>query len=183
MYASAAPASVASRAERGVTRWSAAPTKAPAASITPERKQAATPTFQASSVTRPQVHRVDHEVEEQEDRWRVEPEGLGRHVVTPFGERELLRLPRIIQVAGEQREAGPRQDPPEDQRVGQLQQRAPDGRDDDQVDEVVDREPEERIEIPAHEEGIAQGAEFHPCPGFPDATAGPRRIAFRAGEV
>jgi hypothetical protein len=49
MYASAAPASVARRAARGVTRWSAAPTKAPAASITPDRKHAATPTFHASS--------------------------------------------------------------------------------------------------------------------------------------
>ena len=157
MYASAAPASVASSAERGVIRCSARAHERPGRLDHSREEARRDPHLPGElGVVRPHVDRVHHEVEEQEDGRGVEPEGLRGHVVAPLGLRELPRLPRVIEVADEQRQAGPRQDPAEDQLVGQLQQRPADGRDDDQVDEVVDREPEEGVEVPADEERIAQ---------------------------
>ena len=157
MYASAAPASVASRAGRGVIRCERASHEGPGRldhTRQEARRDAHLP--RELGIVRPQVDRVHHEVQEQEHGRRVEPEGLRGDVVAPLGLRELLRLPRVVEVADEQREAGPGQDPAEDQLVRELQQRPADGRDDDQVDEVVDREPEEGVEVAADEKRIAQ---------------------------
>jgi hypothetical protein len=62
-----------------------------------------------------------------------------------------MRLPGIEEIANQQRNSDARQDLPQDQRFGEAENASAQRDDHQKLDEIVDRKPEEAVNVSAHE--------------------------------
>ena len=138
-------------------------------------------------ILRPQVDRVHHQVEEQEDGRRVEPEGL---------RGDVARAPRPSRAAAPARRSrGCRRAARARPRAGSGRRSArraaaaacrPDRRDDDQVDEVVDRRARRRRRGPGGRRAGSARPDHSPARGHhrgPPASCRAAAVAHAGGAV
>ena len=158
MKLSAMPASVESSAARGVALRTRSATNAPPSSMTPEPTRREQPRLPRDARRIGGAHalgerlgRQHHQEHVGEERDRVDAVRQRADVVAarPFGEPS--RLPRVEEVADEERHRRGRQHAPVDQ-LGREAEHAPAQRVDQQeLDEVVEGQPEEAVDVAAHD--------------------------------
>ena len=110
--------------------------------------------------------------------------------VRPSFLRQLVGEVRVVQVADRQRDAERRQDPPEDDVVGQLDHAEAQPREHDHVEDDVREQPEEAVPVPGHPPPYRRCAVRHGSPlgdccryALPSACQKPPRVAHPAEDA
>jgi hypothetical protein len=91
-----------------------------------------------------------------EHRHRVDAVGQRAQVVAPQPPRDLAGLPRVVQIADQQRDRRARQHLPVQQRVREPEHEPTQRVDEEELHEVVDREAEEPVDVAADEPAHAR---------------------------
>src|SRR5581483_739504 len=108
-----------------------------------------------------EINRQHDEKHEREKTHGVDAVGQRRHVLAPALARQPARLPGVEKIAEENRDRRAGKNPPENIFVGQMNQLAAQTDDQNELNQIVDHQPEKPVEILAHEPGRLEGGLRH----------------------
>ena len=104
-----------------------------------------------ATIERDQFHRQHDEKDVREEADRVDAVGEGRAIVASFSDAQAIGEPTIIDVADDEAQGDGRKDAPVDECRRIVQQPPAEPHDEENLNEVVERQPEQAVNILPHE--------------------------------
>jgi hypothetical protein len=93
----------------------------------------------------------EHDEEDvREERHGVDPVRQRADVLPPRRSGERHRLPRVVEVADQERNGDAREHPPVNQVLREAEHVTAEGIDEQKLNEIVERKPEEAVDIPSY---------------------------------